>query len=319
MPQSHEYTIGWICAVQDEFMAACRMLDQEISGPKAIHEKENNAYVLGRIHDHYVVIGCLPAGIYGISSATAVAKDMIRAFPSIRFALMVGIGGGAPTPERDIRLGDVVVSQPHGTLGGVVQFDLGKRLPGGQFQRTGHLNAPPTELLGVLQEMERQYNDPRSPDRIAENMKRMDDLPLFRRPKKDRLFPATYKHPGGTSCDTTCEGKELRRPPRATKRATTVHYGIIASSNSVVKDAGIRDKLARDPSLNVLCFEMEAAGLMNDVPCLVVRGICDYSDSHKNDDWQKYAALVAAAYARELLRIVRPSGVTRMRNWTGRL
>lgn len=90
-----------------------------------------------------MVIGCLPHGRYGISSAAIVAKDMIRSFPSLKFALMVGIGGGAPTPERDIRLGDVVVSVPQGRLGGVIQYDFGKRLSGGRFQQTGQMNSPP--------------------------------------------------------------------------------------------------------------------------------------------------------------------------------
>jgi nucleoside phosphorylase len=67
-----------------------------------------------------------------------------------------------------------------------------------------------------------------------------------------------------------------------------------------MKDALIRDRLAADK--DVLCFEMEAAGLMNTFPCLVIRGICDYSDSHKNKEWQGYAAMVAAAYAKDLLQ-----------------
>jgi nucleoside phosphorylase len=46
---------------------------------------------------------------------------------------------------------------------------------------------------------------------------------------------------------------------------------------------------------------MEAAGLMDTFPCLVIRGICDYADSHKNGKWQPYAAATAAAYAKELL------------------
>ena len=61
-----------------------------------------------------------------------------------------------------------------------------------------------------------------------------------------------------------------------------------------------RDRISRELG-GVLCFEMEAAGLMNTFPCLVIRGICDYSDSHKNKDWQAYAAATAAAYAKELL------------------
>ena len=52
---------------------------------------------------------------------------------------------------------------------------------------------------------------------------------------------------------------------------------------------------------NVLCFEMEAAGIVNTLPCLVVRGICDYSDSHKNKRFQESAAATAASYAKLLL------------------
>jgi hypothetical protein len=38
--------------------------------------------------------------------------------------------------------------------------------------------------------------------------------------------------------------------------------------------------------------------------CLVIRGICDYADSHKNKQWQEYSAAVAAAYAKELLSVI---------------
>lgn len=81
-----------------------------------------------------MVIGCLPAGRYGTSSAACVAPDMMRTFSGLRFALMVGIGGALPTANRDIRLGDVVVSMPHGTFGGVIQYDLGKSLSNGRFK-----------------------------------------------------------------------------------------------------------------------------------------------------------------------------------------
>jgi nucleoside phosphorylase len=66
-----------------------------------------------------------------------------------------------------------------------------------------------------------------------------------------------------------------------------------------MKNATLRDKLAVENG--VLCFEMEAAGLMNHFPCLVVRGTCDYSDTHKNKEWQGYAAMAASAYAKDLL------------------
>lgn len=79
------YTIGWICALEEEYECACRMLDEEFSGPET-DNKDDNTYVYGRIANHYVVIGCLPAGRYGTNSAARVARDMIRSFPHLRFA-----------------------------------------------------------------------------------------------------------------------------------------------------------------------------------------------------------------------------------------
>lgn len=84
-----------------------------------------------------------------------------------------------------------------------------------------------------------------------------------------------------------------------------IHHGIIVSGNQVVKDAVVRDRL-RD-QFGALCVEMEAAGLMNDFPCLVIRGVCDYADCHKNDAWHAYAAMTAAAYAKEFLFYVSPA------------
>ncbi|KAH7187139.1 hypothetical protein DER44DRAFT_173741 [Fusarium oxysporum] len=317
-PCIEEYTIGWICALQEEYEAACRMLDDEFEGPETSDANDNNTYVFGRISEHKVVIGCVPDGRYGISSAAVVARDMVRSFPSLKFALMVGIGGGAPTPDRDIRLGDVVVSVPQGTLGGVIQYDFGKWLPNGRFQQTSQLNSPPEVLLGVIPEMRRRHNDPRKPDRILEHLRLMDDMPEYKRPAEDRLYRADYQHKGGITCENCATNRLEERLPRETQRAITVHYGIIASANSVMKNAEERDKCARDPELKVLCFEMEAAGLMNNFPCLVIRGICDYSDSHKNDEWHKYAALAAAAYTRELLFILKPRKVATLSSWAGK-
>ena len=294
------------------------MLDVEFDGPETSEKNDNNTYAFGRICGHNVVIGSLPQGRYGISSTASVAKDMIRSFPNLKFALMVGIGGGAPTQGRDIRLGDVVVSVPQGALGGVVQYDLGKRLSNGRFQRTGQLDAPPAVLLGALPEIQRLHNDPRKPDRIAEHLKLMDDMPDYRRPAQDRLFGADHSHKARERCDGDHDG-ELKRPIRSVSRKVMVHYGTIASANSVMKNAKERDRYSGDPELNVLCFEMEAAGLMNNFPCLVIRGICDYSDSHKNDEWHKYAALTAAGYARELLHVLKPQRVTALESWAGKL
>lgn len=320
-PSVENYTIGWICALQEEYDAACRMLDEEFDGPAEIGANDNNAYAFGCIGRHYVVIGCLPEGRYGTNSAARVARDMVRSFPNLRFALMVGIGGGAPTQKNDIRLGDVVVSVPHKQFGGVFQYDLGKRLSNGvfKFQRTGQLNAPPEVLLGAIREMRRLHNDPKKPDRVAEHLKRMEDMLDYQHPEHDRLYHADYQHKGGSNCEMCGVDGLQQRPERHSRRQVTVHYGTIASGNSVIKDAMTRDQYANDPELDILCFEMEAAGLMNNFPCLVIRGICDYSDSHKNDDWHNYAALTAAAYARELLTLLKPQKVNNMPSWDAQM
>ncbi|KAL2837482.1 nucleoside phosphorylase domain-containing protein [Aspergillus pseudoustus] len=307
-----DYTVGWICALQEEYDSSCRMLDEEFDDLEA-DEADDNSYTFGRIGPHYVVIGCLPTGVYGTNSAARIARDMARSFPRLRFALLVGIAGGLPTAENDVRLGNVVVSTPQGSFGGVVQYDMGKQLPGGCFQRTGYLNGPPDKLLGVLPVLRRRYNDPRQPDRIAEHIQRMNDMPDYRHPATDCLYHTDYPHQSGTNC-SLCDPKYLIPRPDCGGRLVPVHYGTIASGNSLIKDAAIRDEFARS-EMYPLCFEMEAAGLMNNLPCIVIRGICDYADSHKNDVWHKYAALAAAAYARELLLTLKQSKVAGLPSW----
>ena len=109
-----------------------------------------------------------------------------------------------------------------------------------------------------------------------------------------------------TTCDNCEISGQVTRPVRD-RHDPVIHYGLIASGNQVIKHGGTRDKLGRE--LGILCFEMEAAGLMDNFPCPVIRGICDYADSHKNKQWQGYAAATAAAYAKELPSVIHPNQV----------
>src|SRR5438034_781510 len=143
-----DYSVGWVCALPIEVTAAQVILDEEHE-PLSQDPIDTNIYKLGRIGEHNVVIAWLPAGQMGTNPAAAVAVQMMRTFKSIRFGLMVGIGGGVPSTEADIRLGDVVVSQPHKGHGGVVQYDFGKATSSG-FERTGFLNTPPMVLLNAI-------------------------------------------------------------------------------------------------------------------------------------------------------------------------
>lgn len=106
------------------------MLDKRHS-PLVQHLSNHNAYTLGRVREHNVVIACLPARHTSTSSAATVAAQMSYSFGGIRFGLMVGIRGGVPSTDCDIRLGDVVVSQPGLQNGGVVQYDFGKTMAEG--------------------------------------------------------------------------------------------------------------------------------------------------------------------------------------------
>ncbi|KAJ6787224.1 hypothetical protein PWT90_07859 [Aphanocladium album] len=297
-----DYTIGWICALPKEMSAAIAMLDcRHQALPRA--ENDTNTYTLGSIAAHNVVIACLPSGYYGNNNAATVASNMRRTFSSVRLCLMVGIGGGAPG-RADIRLGDVVVSQ------GVLQYDMGKMVNEGRFARTGNMSRPPQELLTAVAKLQADHDlaASRVPSILAEMLERHPKMVQYsyRDSLQDRLFDSTYDHVPSDAvlmddCER-CDSSRLVKRPARSSFCPRIHYGTIASGNQVMKHGKTRDELAHQ--LDALCFEMEGAGLMDGFAGLVVRGICDYSDSHKNKQWQEVAAAVAAAYTKELLSVI---------------
>uniref|UniRef100_L2FBA5 Nacht and ankyrin domain protein n=1 Tax=Colletotrichum fructicola (strain Nara gc5) TaxID=1213859 RepID=L2FBA5_COLFN len=307
------YTIAWIAALPIERAAA------EAHGQPdgfSRNPSDPNSYTWGHIGEHNIVIVSLAAGVYGLGSAAATASSLSSSLPAIRIGLLVGIGGGIARPDEDhdIRLGDVVVSQPDGTTGGVCQYDLVKAKPGDVRERKGFLASPPRVLLNALANIQsvHERKDSEIP-RFLEDM--LEAYPKMAKKTKtnpgythqgfenDRLFQSSYGHVTGQDCRSCGTAEEVQREERESTDPE-IHYGIIASGNTLVKDAAARDQILADIGEDCICFEMEAAGLMNHFPCLVIRGICDYSDSHKNDRWQRYASGTAAAYAKELLSYV---------------
>jgi nucleoside phosphorylase len=318
MSNPEDYTVGWICAVATEYVAAQAFLDERHDGPEYVSPHDNNDYTLGKIGKHNVVIAVLPDGEYGIASAAGVARDMLHSFTNVRIGLMVGIGGGAPSQKHDIRLGDIVVSAPRDGNGGVFQYDFGKTIQDRSFRTTGFLNQPPTVLRTAVNGLKAQYeSDGHQLEETISSIleKKVRLWKKYKRPGRssDRLYQSGVVHPPSdeSACATACGDEPLNlilRPERTEEEDNpAIHYGLIASANQLMKDALVRDKLASEN--DVLCFEMEAAGLMNQFPCLVIRGICDYSDSHKNKEWQGYAAMAAAAFARDLLCRIPPKRV----------
>jgi nucleoside phosphorylase len=318
MPHPNDYTVGWICAINTEYVAAQTFLDEEHEGPEYVSPNDNNDYTLGRLGKHNVVIAVLPDGEYGTASAASVARDMLHSFPNVRIGLMVGIDGGAPSQEHDIRLGDIVVSSSSDGKGAVFQYDFGKTIQGQSFQYTRFLDQPPTVLRTAVNGIKAQYK--RKGHRLEEAINRIlkENPRLWQEykrpdPSSDRLYQSGVIHPrhNDSSCVTVCgddSSNFVWRSERTKEEDNpAIHYGLIASANKLMKDASVRDTLAAEK--DILCFEMEAAGLMNHFPCLVIRGVCDYSDSHKNKEWQGYAAMAAAAYPKDLLCRIPPNKV----------
>ncbi|KAE8375663.1 nucleoside phosphorylase domain-containing protein [Aspergillus bertholletiae] len=263
--------VGWIYALPIERAAAECILDEKHESPTHLHPSDHNQYVLGNIGPHNVAITCLPAGTHGTTSAAAVSQQMLSGFPNIRFGLVVGIGGGIPSADRDIRLGDVVISQPGG-----------KALHGGQFEWTGKLDAPPPILLNALSTVQSKH--------LGKGIKFRNYLDEFTQKYPQFSPPGQHQHQDQDVLYASPDGGDggggeketiVSRPARAGSRPVA-HYGLVASGNQVIKAASMRDKLKGDLG-DVFCVEMEAAGLMNNFPCLVIRGISDYANHHKND------------------------------------
>jgi nucleoside phosphorylase len=349
-----EYSVGWICTQQAEFVAARAMLDTEHGQPASRGAADNNTYFRGSIGPHNIVIACLPPGAPGAASAATVAADMQRTFRDVRVGLLVGVGSGAPSAVHDIRLGDVVVGIPTNDTGGVVQFGLesvddnepfngadgdkdGSSRSCSRVVRMQCLNAPPRVLLTALNSLrvEHTLNGDNVCDNLAQaaakypRAKSLFAAPVAvgrtdgtEREEADRLYQSAYVHVGGSSgenanreswseehCDK-CDASMLVQRPHRRGGRPVMHCGIIASGDTDIGCGKLRDEVKG--ALGAICLEREAAGLVNSFPCLVIRGICDYADTHKSCRWQGFAAATAAAFAKELLEYTPPQEVQEM-------
>ncbi|EED17198.1 Pfs, NACHT and Ankyrin domain protein [Talaromyces stipitatus ATCC 10500] len=238
--------------------------------------------------DNVYILGCI--GMVGNIKSATVAAHMTSTFPSIKFGLMVGIGV-AFGPKLDLAMSCAL-------LAALTKLESKHDIEGSEIPRH-------------LENLKQKW------PRLVHQYLRTDSL-------NDILFKSSYHHieKNASDDDWENEGEELnscaycdhtkvvKRKPAA--HDMRIHYGLIASGNQVVKDAFRRNEINKMLGGNVLCFEMEAAGLMNDFSCIVIRGICDYADSHKNKDWQEHTAAVTAAFGKEFLSVVSPHGVEEM-------
>ena len=285
------------------------MLDHLHEPAKLKNKLDENTYEYGDINGHNVVLACLAPGQPGNLSAQRLVRPLKQSFPNMRLHLFVGIGGGVPRrpspedPEQDVHLGDVVVGWAEQTnVPSIIQYQRVRKLPNREYSAPGSLEKPSQQLLQALGHIlsDEELNEAN----YDRHLTRLKEKPGFRHPglENDVLFKPTYHHDDKLdpntcrNCDTShC----VNRPPRETKKPV-FHQGTILSGEWVMKDPEERDNLSRQFH-DAICFDMEAAGVMEDTHCLVIRGISDYADSHKNHVWQKYAAATAAAFAREIL------------------
>jgi nucleoside phosphorylase len=220
---------------------------------------------------------------------------------------VVGICGIVPGDGSDERvLGDIVISD------GVVQYDFGRYIDG-QFKRKNtlqeRLGRPPSEIRSVLAKFRGIRGLTRLAKRTASHLSDLRATPELRAtyPGKahDKLFEPDYKHVDkDKTCDELgCCGTLVPRKrllPELDEPTPTIHFGLIASGSIVMKSGMDRDRIARKE--NVIAFEMEGAGAWDSFPCVVIKGACDYADSHKNEVWQRYAAAAAAACMKGFLQ-----------------
>ncbi|KAM0345671.1 hypothetical protein ACHAPU_006326 [Fusarium lateritium] len=340
-----EFTIAIICALPLEADAVYYMFDEMF--PNEYHKTmgDTNHYTNGRIGKYNVVLALLPS--IGKAHAAGAAASLNASYTNLRLALLVGICGGVPGPNRDgdeVLLGDVIISNA------LVQFDFGRRYPDGLFLRKtsiqenlGRLNKDLRSLLRSLEtERRRSELERRTAELLRELQISHEKEPLSRRQRRrrgkydypgtsqDKLFEAHYRHrhrkapatccSEGETCDvaptTTCEDcdcdnkylipreqldfkRDLEQHDPMSAQEPMIYIGSVASGDTVMKSGEDRDRIVKEE--NVLAFEMEGAGVWDEIPCIVIKGVSDYADNHKHKIWQDFAAATAAATMKALV------------------
>ncbi|KAH8429659.1 uncharacterized protein LDX57_007331 [Aspergillus melleus] len=335
-PQSrNDFAIAIICALTLEADAVEALFDETYDRLGRFYKKQPgdaNWYINGRIGEHNVVLCYLPG--MGKRGAASVASSLRVSYTKIQLALVVGICGGAPMPSRDeeIFLGDVIISDT------VIEYDFGRQYPGGYRRKTGvkeTLGRPDREIRTLLNGLKADYSRPELQRQTLHYLNMLQGKEDAERPNRDKwlhpgiddvLFRVGYLHqhrgkpvPCGcyssqsSSSDEICEGalqlkcgdlgcdktQVIRRRQVSDHASASVHIGTIGSADTVMKSGQHRDEIMRTEK--VIGFEMEGAGVWDNLPCIIIKGVCDYADSHKSTSWQAYAAATGASAAKAFL------------------
>ncbi|KAL7959140.1 nucleoside phosphorylase domain-containing protein [Trichoderma compactum] len=336
-----DFEIAIVCALPLEYDAVCMLIDKfwdEDGHQYGKATRDPNIYTTGRIGKHNIVLVLLPdMGKVGAASAAA---SLRLSFPEVKLLLLTGICGGMPNPGtvKELVLGDVVLStsvfqydfgRRHGDK--FVPKDTSR----------DSLGRPSKDIRSLLKLCDtirgrRQVAKQAAfyLEYIQNSASTEHSIEQYLCPgaANDKLFEATYvhKHYGETHClckgpHETCENSrklschelqcddkflierrrikhklQLEQQGRSKEaQAPAIFLGSIGSGDTVMRSSEDRDRIAEEYDL--VAFEMEGAGAWDELPCIVVKGICDYADSHKNKTWQHFAAATAASVMKALL------------------
>ncbi|KAL5042737.1 hypothetical protein BDW71DRAFT_134617 [Aspergillus fruticulosus] len=334
LPKSRsDFTIAIICALPLEADAVEALFDEHYDRLGKYYDKQEgdaNAYINGRIGNHNVVLCYMPG--MGTRNAAGVASNLTVSYTGVELALVVGICGGAPSPPhyRDIFLGDVIISDS------VIEYDFGRQYPGGFEMKTGvkdMLGRPIPKIRALLNGLRAAKARDEFQRQVLQYLHRLQqEGTRWNHPQtKDVLFKAAYLHKHysqahslSCSClegdlpdkicedalekhcdDLGCDKNQIIHHREPAEANISVHIGTVASGNMVMKSGQHRDTIAG--KMGVIGFEMEGAGVWDRVPCLIIKGVSDYADSHKSKSWQAYAAAAGASAAKALLEYWRPA------------
>ncbi|EDN05636.1 conserved hypothetical protein [Histoplasma mississippiense (nom. inval.)] len=328
-----DFAIAIICALPLEADAVEALFDESYDRLGKFYGKQlgdANSYINGRIGEHNIVMCYMPG--MGKGSAASVASSLRVSYTGVQLALVVGICGGAPRPSCDqkVFLGDVIISDA------VVEYDFGRQYPGGFWRKTevrDILGRPDREIRTLLAGLKARRTCSEFQGQMLQHLRtiQQSDSQWHLPASNDILFEASYHHKHysvdpsvgcccfyGDSPDDICEealekncnslgcdGNRVSRHRDTTEGIeASVHIGKIASTDTVMKSGEHRDQIVRKE--RVIGFEMEGAGVWDNISCIIIKGVCDYADSHKNKTWQAYAAATGASAAKAFLEYWRP-------------
>lgn len=285
-----DFDIAIICALKLEFDAVSLVFDEfwDDGGDQyGRAHGDSNAYVTGRIGKFNVVATLLGMGKINSTSATVSLRS---SYPNVKLAILVGICGGIPSVGgQQVRFGDVVIST------NVVQHDFGTQRSDEFIRKNtpeADLGPAPKDIRNLLATFETVLGRERLRDRSASS------LAELRRNASLKDREEKYMNPGvAASQALTMSGYQ---PNRAVETpAPAIFLGHVASGDTVMMSQKRRDELVKEHG--VISFEMEGAGAWQELPCIVVKGVCDFSDENKTKDWQNYAAATAASTSKAIL------------------